>query len=85
MMVPLFVAKEVARNLSRQDCSLAQARDPNQWKITNTAAVHIISAVADALGHRIDELVLNRTTIERMRREYRKTNAKKIMDNFSVI
>lgn len=57
----------------------------DQWKISSTAAVHVISAVADALGHGIDDLVLNRSTLHAMRKDYRKTNAKKIVDNFSVI
>lgn len=57
----------------------------DQWKISSTAAVHVISATADALGHQIDDLILNRSTLHAMRKDYRKINAKKIVDNFSVI
>lgn len=32
-------------------------------KVSDTMAVHILVAVAEALGHRVDELVLNRTTL----------------------
>lgn len=48
-------------------------------------AIHFISATADALGHDINELILNRSTVHRMRKEYRERQTNTIMDNFDVI
>lgn len=36
-------------------------------KVSSGMAVHILIAAAEALGHRVEELVINRSTIHRLR------------------
>lgn len=36
-------------------------------KVSDGMAVHILIAAAEALGHRVEELVINRSTINRLR------------------
>lgn len=45
-------------------------------------AVHILIAAAEALGHRAEELVLNRSTIRRQRQENRKKESENIQTEF---
>lgn len=45
----------------------------------------VISEVAPALGHSLNDLYISRSTISRARKKYRKQNAEKIKDIFSVI
>lgn len=56
----------------------------DKWKITDGAAVHILSATADALGYDIEDLILNRSSIRRMRQKHRATTAQNIAANFDV-
>lgn len=56
----------------------------DNWKVSDGAATHIIIAATDALGHSIDELVVNRSTIHRARQKYRAQRAGTIA-NFDVI
>lgn len=52
--------------------------------LTDRQAVHVISEVAQALGHNLDELVISRTTIQRARKRNRKIVAEKLKNSFSV-
>lgn len=53
--------------------------------ISTPLAIHFISATAKALGHNIEDLVLNSTTLRRQRKEYRQRHGKEIIENFKVI
>ncbi|GBM85082.1 hypothetical protein AVEN_248813-1 [Araneus ventricosus] len=46
------------------------------------SAVFILEAVAESLGHNIDELAINRNTIQRYREDFRKTKATRIKELF---
>lgn len=52
-------------------------------KVSDGMAVHILIAAAEALGHRVEELVINRSSIHRMRQENRLREYKEISSNFS--
>lgn len=56
----------------------------DKCKISTRDAIHFISATAFALGHRVENLVLNRTTVQSMRKEYRRRQAQ-YLRNFNVI
>lgn len=45
-------------------------------KVTDGDAIHIIIAVVESLGHNVEELVINRTTLRNMRSEFRASVAK---------
>lgn len=51
-------------------------------KVSDRYAIHILTAVADALGHRVEDLVINRSTIQRCRAKYREEMSRQIMDEF---
>lgn len=53
--------------------------------VSDYGAMHIISAVAQALGFKISDLVLSRQTIRRARNKYRKEIATEVKQNFKVI
>lgn len=52
-------------------------------KVSDGMAVHILIAAAEALGHRVEELVINRSTIHRLRQENRSKESKEISDGFT--
>lgn len=52
--------------------------------LTDRQAVRIISAVAQALGFDLDELVISRQTIRRIRIKNRETIAKRVKEQFKV-
>lgn len=56
----------------------------DKCKVSTRDAMHIISATVSALGHRVEDFVLNRTTLQAMRKEYRRRQAHAILDNFDV-
>lgn len=56
----------------------------DKCKISTRDAMHLISATSIALGHRLEDLVLNRTTVQSMRKEYRRRQAQSILENFNV-
>ncbi|GBM75703.1 hypothetical protein AVEN_36100-1 [Araneus ventricosus] len=53
----------------------------DRFHISQRSAVFILEAVAESLGHNIDELAINRTTIQRHREDFRKTKATRIKEN----
>lgn len=57
----------------------------DKCKISTRNAIHFIIAIASALGHDVKELVINRTTLESMRKDYRCRQARAILENFNVI
>lgn len=68
----------------------------DKCKVSTRDAMHLISATAAALLRKIekvnptstaitlDDLVLNRTTIQAMRRDYRRKQAQQILESFNV-
>lgn len=56
----------------------------DSYKIADRAAVHIIIAVAEALGHSIENLIINRSTIQRVRKSNRELTANESKDSFQV-
>ena len=62
--------------------SLAHAQD--RTKVSNRAAVHIIAATVESLGHSVEELTINRKIIHQPRRTLRQKAAASVEDNFSL-
>lgn len=56
----------------------------DKCKISDRTAIHLIFAVAEALGHSIDELILNRTTLRRIRQTNRVETAERVKNDFQV-
>lgn len=56
----------------------------DKMQITDRNAMHLITAVADALGHKIENIVLSRGTIQRSRKRHRESASTSIRDNFEV-
>lgn len=54
-------------------------------KISDYKAMHIISAIAESLGHDINDLNISRSTLNAHRKKNRKTTANRIRENFSVL
>lgn len=48
-------------------------------------AIHFISATAKGLGHNIEDLVLNCTSLREQRKKYRRRHGKQIIDLKSLI
>lgn len=53
-------------------------------RISDRRAVHLLAATAEGLGHDVSNLVLSRTTIQRIRTENRKKIADFVKENFHV-
>lgn len=53
-------------------------------KVSDNKAMHIISAIAEALGRDINDLNVSRTTLNAHRKKIRKATANRIKENFSV-
>ncbi|GBN44935.1 hypothetical protein AVEN_7158-1 [Araneus ventricosus] len=54
----------------------------DRFHISQRSAVFILEAVAESLGHNIDELAINRNTIKRYREDFRKMKATRIKELF---
>lgn len=52
-------------------------------KVSDGMAVHILIAAAEALGHRVEDLVINRSSIHRFRQENRSKESTEISTAFS--
>lgn len=57
----------------------------DKWKISADAAMHLITAVADALGHNINEYALNTKTLSRLRKKNAEDTAKTAKRNLQVL
>lgn len=68
------------RKINFIDARIVAALDKSA--ISSTSAVHIVTAVAAALGHRIQDLVVSRNSIDRCRVKYREEIARLIQDDF---
>lgn len=62
----------------------------DKCKLSTRNAIHLIAATASAMGHTLElgpivqDLVLNRTTVEKLRKNYRRRQAHEILDKFNV-
>ncbi|GBM23196.1 hypothetical protein AVEN_57081-1 [Araneus ventricosus] len=54
----------------------------DRFHISQRSAVFILEAVAESLGHNIDELAINRNMIQRYRKDFRRTKATRIKEFF---
>lgn len=52
-------------------------------KVSSENAVHIATAIAAALGHNIQDLVISKSSIDRCRVQYREEIARIIKDDFN--
>lgn len=52
-------------------------------KISDGMATHILVAAAEALGHRVEELIINRSTIHNFRMKNRIKESKEIANDFN--
>lgn len=52
-------------------------------KVSDGMAIHILTAAAEALGHNIADLIINRSTIHRVRQQIRREEAAKIQTDFA--
>lgn len=59
---------------------LASALD--NAKVSDGMAVHVLIAAAEALGHRVEELVINRSSIHRLQQENRLKESMEISAGF---
>lgn len=57
----------------------------DKWKIGADAAMHILTAVLEALGHSVDEYALNTKTLSRLRKEHAEKTAKSVKENLQVL
>lgn len=51
-------------------------------KVSNGMAIHILTAAAEALGHNVADLIINRSTLHRIRQEIRKETSEKNKNDF---
>lgn len=56
----------------------------DRCKISDRWACHIIAAVAESLGHRLNDLVINRTSLRQQRQKHREETALQIKEGFQV-
>lgn len=52
-------------------------------KVSDGMAVHILIAAIEALGHRVEEYAINRSTLHRMRQENRLRGMEEVSSDFS--
>lgn len=56
----------------------------DKCKITDRNAVHLLIAVAEALGHSANDFVINRTSLRDLRRKHRELTAASIKENYKI-
>lgn len=56
----------------------------DKCKISDRDAIHVIIAVVEALGLDTNELIINRSSLRRMRQKYRETTAAKLKENYKL-
>lgn len=52
-------------------------------KVSDGMEIHILIAAAEALGHKVNELVINRSSLIRQRQSFRAEKSQKIQADFS--
>ena len=57
----------------------------DRFKITDRSACHVIAAVADSLGHQVNNLVISRSSIRQLRQAHREEFAVRHKEGFHVI
>lgn len=56
----------------------------DKCKISDRDAVHVLIAVAEGLGHNVNDLIINRTSLRRMRSKYREAVVGKLRENYRL-
>lgn len=56
----------------------------DRCKISDRNGVYILMAAAEALGHDAENLVINRSSFQRLRKQFRETRYKDIQENFHL-
>lgn len=56
----------------------------DRCKITDRFAIHIIAATAEALGHSVNDLIISRSTIQRIREANRAQISTEVKENLKV-
>lgn len=51
-------------------------------KLSDGMSIHVMIAIAEALGHNVEELVINRTSLSEKRKAYRKEEYQEIRETF---
>lgn len=73
---------EKKEKISFIDKRIVSALD--KCKVSDRNAMHIITAVAAALGHDVDSLIISRNTLQRVRKEIRSKVARKVKQKILV-
>lgn len=73
-------AAEIKGRQTYMTSRLAAALD--NAKVSDGMATHILIAAAEALGHRIEELVISRSSVQRSRKENRFVQSRDISTSF---
>lgn len=53
-------------------------------QVSDYKAMHIITAIAESLGHNVNDLNISRSTISRFRKKNRELTANRVKENFTV-
>lgn len=65
------------------DARLVAALD--SAKLSDEKAMHILVACALSLGHRVEELIMNRSSIHRVRQQMREEEVERIRSDFTSV
>lgn len=76
------VSKSATKRGRRKVMTARLAAALDNAKISDGMAVHVIVATAEALGHRVEDLVINRSSIQRARQENRFKESHEISTRF---
>lgn len=56
----------------------------DKCKVSDRDAIHLLIAVAEALGHNVQQLIINRTSLQKARKSHRESIATKLKDNYKL-
>lgn len=56
----------------------------DKCKISDRDAIHVLIAVAEGLGHNANDLIINRTSLRRMRKKNRETVVRYLKENYKL-
>lgn len=76
------VSKSVTKRSRKTVMTARLASALDNKKVTDGMATHILVAAAEALGHRVEELVINRSSIHHARQENRFKESHEISSGF---
>jgi len=56
----------------------------DKCRVSDRDAMHLLIAIAEALGHDVNGLIINRTSLQRARQSHRKLIAARVKDNYKL-